>query len=709
MDNGEREQALLSEIKALQKENKRLQRELERQKNINHRSKISAESNANLSRIVSFEKSRLEQYMNLLLGNCPDIILLFDREGKIVYASESYLKRSKTSALSLIRGKTFRELLSPVTEVSFLSQIDAFFQSALTNRQQYEVEYDIDFEQDGHLRHYIIQLTPMLDGGKAVEGAIAMLCDTTELIRVRDEAQAARKLAEQSTRAKSDFLSRMSHEMRTPLNAIIGMTGIAQKSNDINYINYAISKVNEASQHLLGVINDVLDISKIEAEKFELYYEDFYFEKMLQSVVNVNSFRVEEKKQNFKVYIDPNIPPVLHGDKQRLSQVVTNLLSNATKFTDEYGSLRLNVFLENVEDDIYTIHVEVIDSGIGISDDQKERIFVKFEQADGSISRRFGGTGLGLVISKRIIEMMGGQIWVESKPGKGSTFAFRVPMKKGERADDSAMVHRERWSNLRILAVDDMEDVREYFVDVVKKNFSINCDVASSGSEALDLLSKHGMYDIYFVDWKMPEMDGITLARKIRELDPSGHAIVIMISSISWDVIAKEAKEAGVDYFLPKPLFPSSIADCINECLGNRNIELISGADDSENYEGRHILLAEDIEINREIVMNILEPTKIGIDCAENGQQAADMFAASPEKYDLIFMDIQMPLVDGYEATRIIRSSGAKNAKTIPIIAMTANVFREDIEKCLEAGMNEHIGKPIDIDELFARLNKYLY
>jgi CheY-like chemotaxis protein/two-component sensor histidine kinase len=459
-------------------------------------------------------------------------------------------------------------------------------------------------------------------------------------------------------------------------------------------------------------------MSKIEANKFELSFADFNFEKMLQKVVNVVNFRMDEKHLDFTVHIDRNIPLWLYGDDQRLAQVITNLLSNAVKFTPELGSVRLDTELENEKDGVCTIRISVADSGIGITREQQARLFSSFEQADPSTSRKFGGTGLGLAISRRIVVMMGGEIWVESEPGKGSTFTFRADLKRGQETEESLLAPGKGWQNLRALAVDDAEEIREYF-DEIAKEMGLFLETASSGAEALGLIEKNGAYDIYFVDWKMPGMDGVELSRRIRE--KGGASVVIMISAAQWNTIEEEAKAAGVDKFLSKPLFPSAIADCVNQCLGQDNLAAESeNRKITDNFEGKRMLLAEDVEINREIVISLLEPTSLIIDCAENGVQAVKLFTDNPDKYDLVFMDVQMPEMDGYEATRRIRAFEEDRRKKIapefpevfpkevPIVAMTANVFREDIEQCLAAGMNAHVGKPLDIDEVLAILRTCL-
>jgi CheY-like chemotaxis protein len=387
----------------------------------------------------------------------------------------------------------------------------------------------------------------------------------------------AKERTEQASRAKSNFLSSMSHEIRTPLNAIIGMTAIAAGSPDPGRKDYCLDKISGASTHLLGIINDILDMSKIEEGKFELSQTEFDFSAMLQEVVDFFGFRFDEKKQQFSMNLDPLIPRRIITDKQRFAQIITNLLSNAIKFTPVEGKICLEVKLLDLSEEACTLELRVSDTGIGIAREEHGRLFQSFVQVDSSISRRFGGTGLGLVISKRIAEMMQGSIRIESELGRGSTFIV-----------------------------------------------SVKANVPSRTAQAVE-----------------PE---------------------------------------------PGTIHKAAAAD----------------------YSGKQILLAEDMEINREIVIALLADYKLKFIEAENGKEAFDKFAANPEQYDLIFMDIHMPGVDGYESTRLIRSIDHPCAKTVPIIAMTANVFKEDVEHCLAAGMSAHIGKPLDFNEVTAVLSKYL-
>ena len=540
-------------------------------------------------------------------------------------------------------------------------------------------------------------------------GHIEVAQDITEMLLLQKKLEVALEEAKAASYAKSNFLANMSHEIRTPMNAIIGMTNIGKSADELERKNYCLMRIEDASHHLLGVINDILDVSKIESGKFDLSMSEFNFEKMLIRVVNVSYFRIDERQQKFTVYVDRTIPKLMIGDDQRLAQVITNLLGNAIKFTPEKGAISLNTYYLGEVDGLCEVKVSITDTGIGISQDQQSKLFQSFQQAESSTSRKFGGTGLGLAISKSIVEMMGGRIWVESELGKGATFAFTVKMQRGETIKPKAANQEIDWKSLRIMAVDDDKYILQDFKGIVEK-LGAYCDIADNGADALDLLERNSPYNLFFVDWRMPGMDGIELTERLkRSNDKTGNSFVIMVSSVEYSIVAGKAKDAGVDKFLQKPLFPSMISDTVNEFFGSADKQPEEADEDIHGiFEGHSILLSEDVEVNREIVLALLEPTLLKIDCAENGKEAVRMFSAAPEKYEMIFMDLQMPEMDGYEATRQIRALNNPHAKTIPIIAMTANVFREDVEKCLAAGMNDHIGKPLNMRDVLDKLREHL-
>jgi len=701
----EENQTLLDEVGKLKRELKKREREIRVSSSFLDKVTKASEAKDTLNNALFDANLRQRAYTDVLLQNCPNIIILFDDAGRFILSTDSLLAAINAPNFDYIKNLKYDEVFPQYFAGEDMDAFREAYNRAASSDETIHFNALVDFSRIGQPRFFSFELRHTGNKSKnrepAMSGVLAVMIDLTDVMREKQRA-------EDASSAKSRFLSNMSHEIRTPLNAIIGMTSIGKSAVDTTRKDYCFAKIEDASKHLLGVINDILDMSKIEAGKFELSLADFDFEKMLQKVVNVVTFRSDEKHQQFSIFIDKSIPKTLVGDDQRLMQVITNLLGNAIKFTPDGGSVSLNTKLLNEENGVCAIQFKVSDTGIGISQEQQARLFTSFQQAESSTTRKFGGTGLGLTISANIVEMMGGRVWIESELGKGATFGFTAHMQRGEEKAQDFSQGIINWKNIHILAVDDDRDILVYMQEIFL-TMGIVCDAAESGEDALRLVERNGNYDIYFIDWKMPVMDGIELTRRLKARESAERKVfVIMISSYAWTMVEREAKSAGVDKFLSKPLFPSSIADIINECLGFDLKQLKEEQKNiTANFSGRHILLAEDVEINREIVQALLEPTFIKIDCAENGKEALEMFTANPDKYDLIFMDMQMPEMDGYEATRLIRALDIANAKTIPIIAMTANAFKEDVEKCLSAGMNGHIGKPLNFEEVLNNLLTY--
>ena len=591
-------------------------------------------------------------------------------------------------------------------------------QSNLNRLKNGDASY-VRFQFLSRFEHYYRwTLIPFFTDGvySGCHGVAVDISDTIKselmLIWQRKSLDEARKAADAANLAKSDFLSHMSHEIRTPMNAVIGMINIGLGTNDIERKNYCLTRADNAAKHLLGIINDILDMSKIEADKFELSYTVFDFERTLKNIASIANVQAEEKKLDLIVDLDDDVPAFIVCDEMRLSQVITNLLTNAIKFTPEKGVVTLKINKLDESTDRIAIRVEVADTGIGMTDEQQKKLFTPFIQADASIAGQYGGTGLGLVITKQIVELMGGTIWIESRLGEGAKFIFTLDLEKAQGKPHRRTYKKINKQDVRILVVDDCKDNLGYFSHTLE-TLKLHCDVTSDASHAIRVVqnSVNNPYNLIFIDWQMPDLNGIELAREIRQFDQSS-SIVIMISANDWNMIEKEANTIGIDYFISKPIFPSVLINTINTCMG---MDMYASAEEKQevtpehtyNFSDKTILIAEDVEINREIMSAVLEGTGINIDYAENGKIGVSMFNENPEKYTLILMDINMPEMDGLEATRQIRASQHEQAKELPIIAMTANVFKEDIEKCMAAGMNGHIGKPIDTEELLIKLEQH--
>ena len=528
----------------------------------------------------------------------------------------------------------------------------------------------------------------------------------------KNEALAeALAMADATNMAKTAFLSNMSHEIRTPMNAIIGLNTLALQDPTLtDQTREYLEKLGASAHHLLGLINDILDMSRIESGRVELRREEFSLSAMLEQINTMVTSQCSEKGLGYECRILSKVEDHYIGDDMKLKEVLINILSNAIKFTDAPGNVTFTVERTAVFEGQSTLRFSIADTGIGMDEEFIPKIFDTFTQEDSTRKNKYGSTGLGMAITKNIVEMMNGEIEVTSKKGVGSTFVVVVTLGNCERGD-SAREDSVDLRSMHVLVVDD-EDVAAEHTRMVLDEAGVRTDLCLSGEDALHMLEvqhlKQEPYNLVLVDRTMPGMDGLETARSIRE-HYDNETTVIILMAYTWDDIVDEARGVGVDSFLAKPVFASNVIDEFEHVARRNDMSLFREKKRAE-LEGRHILLAEDMEINADIMMDILDMEGMSCDHAENGQIAYDMFAKSTEgTYDAILMDIRMPVMDGLEATAAIRALGRDDAKRVPIIALTANAFDEDVQKSLQAGMNAHLAKPVEAEHLCQTLGELIY
>ncbi|MBT9787653.1 response regulator [[Clostridium] symbiosum] len=523
-----------------------------------------------------------------------------------------------------------------------------------------------------------------------------------------NELEKARQAALEANKAKSEFLANMSHDIRTPMNAIVGMTAIATAHiDDRKQVENCLRKITLSSKHLLGLINDVLDMSKIESGKLTLTTEQISLKEVVEGIVNIMQPQVKTKKQTFDIHVENIFTENVWCDGIRLNQVLLNLLSNATKYTPEGGSIQLSLSEEKSPkgENYVRIHINVRDNGIGMSPEFLKRIYESYSRADGTRIHKTEGAGLGMAITKYIVDAMEGTIEIQSEPDKGSEFLLTFDFEKADAMEIDMVL--PAWN---MLVVDDDELLCKTAMDALK-SIGIKAEWTLSGEKAIELVIEHHKkredYQIILLDWKLPGMNGIQAAREIRR-NLGDEVPILLISAYDWSEFEAEAREAGISGFISKPLFKSTLYHALCQYMDvgteheqtlNQNIDL----------SGRRILLAEDNELNWEVAKELLSDLGVELDWAEDGRICLDKFQKSPEGYyDIILMDIRMPHMTGYEATQAIRGLAHPDALSIPIIAMSADAFSDDIQHCLQCGMNAHIAKPIDVIELTRLLKRYL-
>ncbi len=520
------------------------------------------------------------------------------------------------------------------------------------------------------------------------------------------DLEAARNEAVRATRAKSEFLSNMSHDIRTPMNAIVGMTAIAIANfENQDQVRHCLKKITLSSKHLLGLINDVLDMSKIESGKMTLNVDQISLREIMDNIVGIVQPQVRAKRQNFDVRIFDVIAENVCCDSVRLNQVLLNFLSNAIKFTPEEGTIQLSLYEEESAKgpDYVRTHIEVKDNGIGMSQDFLHKVFESYAREDNARVSKTEGSGLGMAITKYIVDAMGGTIDVKSEPGAGTEFHVILDLEKADVSDVEMVL-----PDWRMLVVDDDELLCQSTVESLK-SIGIVADWAMSGEDAVRKVEEHHNrdmdYQIILLDWRLPGMDGIETARAIRQ-HLGDEMPILLISAYDWGEIEERARKAGITGFISKPLFRSTLYYGLRKYMDAEEKQEDS-AEQEINLAGKHILVAEDNELNWEIAEELLSELGLELDWADNGKVCVEKFEQSETGYyDAVLMDLRMPYMSGYEATEAIRKSERSDSQ-IPIIAMTADAFTEDIEKCLECGMNAHVAKPIDVKEIARLLEKY--
>ena len=531
------------------------------------------------------------------------------------------------------------------------------------------------------------------------------LCDLFYMRYTNRRLQISANEAEAANKAKTDFLSTMSHDIRTPMNAIIGLTAIAEKNlGDTASTAENLRKISLAGNHLLTLINDILDISKVESGKLKLNHMNFSIVETVENLVNISQPMIKEKNIEFSFHINQIEKEYLYTDQLRLNQIYINILSNAIKYTEPGGRVSVDLREEKSTDaGCIRLTYSVADTGIGMSPEFMETMYKPFSRQVDSRVNSIQGTGLGLAITRQMVDLLGGTIDCRSEQGKGTTFTVTLDIPVSDRQRDDMQL-----DPVDVLIVDDDEIMLQTAADTLE-SLGASVEQANSGPEALGMIEHRHLlgrdYNVIIVDWKMPETDGLETIRRIRsDIDTS--VPILLISAYDWSDIEDKAKAAGANGFVSKPLFRSTLYDKINDLIGKES-KSIEPEDDYSDLHGLHILVAEDNDINWEIISAMLNMFGITAERAENGRVCVDMISAAPEgRYALIFMDVQMPEMNGLDATRAIRNLNDPKASSIPIVAMTADAFSENITECLDAGMNGHIAKPVDIKLVIKEIRK---
>jgi two-component system sensor histidine kinase/response regulator len=648
------------------------------------------------------------EFYRSVLERSPDAFLVVDADGVIHLANEQCEKLFGYTRRELIGQKV--EILVPDEIRPNHAELRASFHRDPTTRAMGALRDLHGRRKDGSLVPVDIALSPVpAREGAGIQVAVSVR-DVTDRKQAEIELKEAKRKAEEATRLKSMFLANMSHEIRTPMNAIIGLSHLALKTSLTPKQRDYISKVHNAGTSLLAIINDILDFSKIEAGKLDIETTPFRLDDVISSVTTVTGQKATDKSLEFLAHVAPDIPQQLLGDPHRLGQILTNLVNNSVKFT-ERGEICVNTELLQHTGEKCQLRFSVRDTGIGMTKEQSAKLFQPFTQADMSTTRKHGGTGLGLTVCRRLVELMGGQIWLDSEPGVGTTFTFTVWLGVGQQQGAGRVVP-DRLTTLRALIVDDNAAAREIIDDLLKGIVSER-DAVASAPEALAAIKQadtEAPYDVVFMDWRMPGMDGLQAARAVKSDASLKHPpAIVMVTAFGRDDVREEAETLDLDGFLVKPVTRSMIMDALVSAFVDASDQVAavgSATAEGISLTGLRVLLAEDNDINQQIAVELLEGVGAKVDVANNGREAVETLVGGPmpPPYDIVLMDLQMPVMDGHQATAKIRSDPRLTA--LPIYAMTAHATLEERQFCLANGMNGHISKPIDPALLFDTLSK---
>ncbi|MBE1424450.1 PAS domain S-box-containing protein [Desulfomicrobium macestii] len=647
-----------------------------------------------------------EEQLRAIIDNLPSVVILKDRDGRHLMINAFFEQATGFSAETVL-GRRDDEFMQREVAERIMAEDRAVLESCRPHKFEEQVPHP-----DGTLHAYLTTKVPLRDEQGAPFALIILATDITTRKKLEREALEAKEQAEEATRAKSDFLANMSHEIRTPMNAILGMSHLTLQTDLTPKQRDYLSKIDGASKALLRIINDILDFSKIEAGKLDIENIEFNLDDVVDNLAAMLVVKVEEKGLELLFRIDPTIPRSLVGDPLRLGQILLNLTGNAVKFTEQ-GEIVVAAKLLEKSADNALIRFSVQDSGIGLSSQEQKKLFQSFTQADTSTTRKFGGTGLGLAISKRLASLMGGDIGVDSAPGRGSTFWFTIRTGLHDKEKTPLRMPVDDLKGMRVLVVDDNRTSLEILSEALE---SMGCipETALSGEEALEKIvaaPPQKPYELVLMDWKMPGWDGVEAVRRIRnERHLPKMPAIIMVTAYGREEIMRQAETVGMEAFLIKPVSRSMLKDAIMKVLGHDvrpdiDENPATGRGGSrEKIRGARILLAEDNVINQQVAREILESEGLEVVVAGDGREAVRL--ATEQRFDLILMDIQMPVMDGFEATARLRAM--PEFKDMPILAMTAHAMAKDRRKSLDMGMNDHITKPFDPKELFSALTRWI-